>query len=232
MGRSTLETGVSGMSARLPALVRLAVTVILGGIGAAAGFSHTHDWAAAHGQTGWLAWADAIVIEGMAVVAGFEVHRDHQASRSARLPLTVLVVAFLVQMTAQVAQAEPTPAGWLLAAMPALGFLTVVKLAMRHTPDENTAHGDEQQPVPQPGPPGEQTPIAAAAPTGPSSGSVLSKLPGTVRTTILEQLEHARHDGRTLTPDELRATIGLPDATLDELAAELNAPTNGTPVPH
>src|SRR5215813_10035089 len=105
-------------------VVRALVTVVLGGIGASAGFTHTHDWATAHGQEGWLAWADAVVIEGMAVVAGFEVHRDHQAGRKGlSVPQVVLVVAFLIQMTAQVAQAEPTPAGWLLAAMPALGFL-------------------------------------------------------------------------------------------------------------
>lgn len=218
---------------RLPALVRLTVTVILGGIGAAAGFTHTHDWAAAHGQTGWLAWADAIVIEGMAVVAGFEVHRDHAAGRSARLPLVVLVVAFLVQMTAQVARAEPTPAGWLLAAMPALGFLTVVKLALRRTPvgedtgelprslaDTAAAVAPSTPPAPAP---------STTAPAAPS-GSVLGKLPGPVRTTIRGQVEQARTEGRNLTAEELRTTIGLPDPMLSELAAEVNAPSNGTPV--
>src|SRR3982074_479101 len=58
-------------------VIRVLVTALLGGIGAAAGFSHTHDWAVHHGQTGWLAWADAVVIEGMAIVAGFEGHREH-----------------------------------------------------------------------------------------------------------------------------------------------------------
>ncbi|GAB3916366.1 hypothetical protein GCM10029964_129010 [Kibdelosporangium lantanae] len=43
----------------------------------------------------------------------------------------VLVVAFLLQMTAQVSEAEESPAGWAVAATPALAFLVVVKLAMR-----------------------------------------------------------------------------------------------------
>jgi hypothetical protein len=118
--------------------IRLLVAAVLGVIGAAAGFTHTHDWAAHHGQTGWLAWADAVVIEGMALVAAFEIHRDRQTGRPGRmsLPVVVLVAGFLVQMAAQVAEAEPTPAGWLLAAMPALGFLTVVKLLMRRLPDK------------------------------------------------------------------------------------------------
>ncbi|WP_232211841.1 DUF2637 domain-containing protein, partial [Saccharomonospora halophila] len=121
-------------------VIRVVVTVVLGGIGAAAGFKHTHDWAVHHGQTGWLAWADAVVIEGMAVVAGFEIQRDRQQQdaglrppRRVTFPVVVLVVAFGIQMAAQVALAEPTPAGWLLAAMPALGFLVVVKLLMRRT---------------------------------------------------------------------------------------------------
>ena len=47
---------------RLVSIIRVIVTVVLGGIGAAAGFTHTHDWATHHGQTGWLAVADAVVI--------------------------------------------------------------------------------------------------------------------------------------------------------------------------
>jgi len=82
-----------------PTAIRTLVTVALGGIGAAAGFTHTHDWASAHGQHGWLAWADAVVIEGMAVVAGFEIHRDHTTHRPTRritLPQLVLVAAFIL----------------------------------------------------------------------------------------------------------------------------------------
>src|ERR1700716_4305051 len=124
-------------------VIRVLVTALLGGIGAAAGFTHTHDWAVHHGQTGWLAWADAVVIEGMAIVAGFEVHHDHQRpgnGRTVSFPMVVLFAGFGIQMAAQVALAEPSPAGWLVAAMPALGFLVVVKLLMRHTP--TTDHPD------------------------------------------------------------------------------------------
>jgi hypothetical protein len=79
------------------------------------------------------------VIEGMAIVAGFEVHREHHRPgprRKVSFPILVLVARFGIQMAAQVALAEPTPAGWLLAAMPALGFL-VVKLLMRRAPADH-----------------------------------------------------------------------------------------------
>src|SRR5690242_15061002 len=99
------------MHGKLADVIRIGVAVVLGGIGAAAGFTHTHDWALSHGQTGWLAWATAVVIEGMAVVAGFEIHHDREAGRSYTLPAVVLVFGVLVQMTAQVSQAEPSAAG-------------------------------------------------------------------------------------------------------------------------
>src|SRR3954453_5090662 len=102
-------------SSKLTDAIRVFVTVVLGGIGGAAGFTHTHDWAIRHGETGWLAWADAVVIEGIAIVAGFEVRRDHHhgQTRTLTFPLVVLVAGFGIQMSAQVALAEPTPAGWL-----------------------------------------------------------------------------------------------------------------------
>src|SRR5699024_12382400 len=106
----------------LATVIRIVVTVRLGGIGAAAGFKHTHDWAVTHGQTGWLAWTDAVVIEGIAVVAGFEIHRDqHSVNRPRRrvsFPMVVLVACFGVQMAAQVDIAVPINARWVLDAMP------------------------------------------------------------------------------------------------------------------
>lgn len=53
---------------RSAAVERWVQVVIMLAIGAAAGagsFRHVHDVAAAHGQAGWLAWADAVVLELM-----------------------------------------------------------------------------------------------------------------------------------------------------------------------
>ncbi|HEV3355359.1 MAG TPA: DUF2637 domain-containing protein [Pseudonocardiaceae bacterium] len=225
----------------LTAIARTVVTVALGGIGASAGFTHTHDWANTHWQHGWLAWADAVVIEGLAIVAGFEVHRDHQAGRKGRaalVPQVVLGLSFVIQMTAQVAQAEPTAAGWLLAAMPALGFLTVVKLIMRRLP----ARPDQ--------PPTEQTDarhavnqatavrtdttpkVASPAPTTvePPARPALTtatRLPAPIRSKITAMASQAHEQGRTITVEEIRRTITLPEGMLTQLVAELNA--NHTP---
>lgn len=210
---------------RLPAItttIQTAVTIALGGIGGSAGFIHTHDWAMAHGQQGWLAWADAVVIEGMAVVAGFEIHRDHTAHRAARkvtLPQVVLVVAFLIQMTAQVSQAEKSPEGWLLAAMPALGFLTVVKLAMRRIPAEAPAT------TPDHGPPQATTP-AASSPASRPTGVVVDRLPVPVRQSLITAAGQAHQDGRAVTADDVRRTITLAEPMLTNVVRELNNTIN------
>lgn len=220
----------------LTSVVRTVVTVALAGIGASAGFTHTHDWANAHWQHGWLAWADAVVIEGMAIVAGFEVHRDHQAGRkgpAALVPQLVLLASFLIQMTAQVAQAEPTPAGWLLAAMPALGFLTVVKLIMRRLPappdqpaterrDTVPAHRVTAVRVGATAETASPAPSTVELPTRPALISA-ARLPAPVRTKITAMASQAHQQGRTITVEEIRRTITLPEGMLTQLVAELNA---------
>ncbi|MFC0437685.1 DUF2637 domain-containing protein [Kutzneria buriramensis] len=128
------------MNSKAESAVRWSITAGLGLIGAAAGFTHTHDWAVQSGQDGWLAWADAVVIECMALVAGLELHRN---PRRPAFPITVMVISFLVQMAGQVALAQPSVPGWLLAATPALGFLVTAKLAMR-----GLAANDQQPPAP------------------------------------------------------------------------------------
>ena len=192
---------------KLSNTIRLLVAAVLGLIGAAAGFTHTHDWAAHHGQTGWLAWADAVVIEGMALVAAFEIHRDRQTDRPGRmsLPVVVLVAGFLVQMAAQVAEAEPTPAGWLLAAMPALGFLTVVKLLMRRLPDKPSPEPAAAKPEPK---------TTAAANPVPATRL---RLPAPMVEKITSAVRAAQDAGRepTIADVQLAANVS------DEMAAQI-----------
>lgn len=199
---------------KLSNTIRLLVAAVLGAIGAAAGFTHTHDWAAHHGQTGWLAWADAVVIEGMALVAAFEIHRDRQTGRPARmsLPVVVLVAGFLVQMAAQVAEAEPTPAGWLLAAMPALGFLTVVKLLMRRLPDEATTSEPEAAT--------EQR--ESAVKSAPSR----LRLPASMAAKVTSAVEAARSEGREPTIADVQRAANVSDKMAGQILDSLTAAIN------
>jgi hypothetical protein len=42
--------------------VQIVIMLAIGAAAGAASFTHVHNLAAAHGQAGWLAWADAIVL--------------------------------------------------------------------------------------------------------------------------------------------------------------------------
>lgn len=214
---------------RLVDLVRTLVAVVLAGIGGAAGFTHTHDWAVHHGQIGWIAWADAVVIEGIVIVAGFEIQRDHRSGGNRKLtfPMAVLVAGFGVQMAAQVALAEPTLAGWLVAAMPALGFLVVVKLLMRHAPaaptptvapeptvdpEPVTASAARTDIVSEPA----RQPVAVVAPARPRL-----KLPAELTSKITSVAETARSEGRELTIEEIRRVVRIPEPLAAQILREL-----------
>ncbi|WP_430503376.1 DUF2637 domain-containing protein [Micromonospora trifolii] len=105
----------------------------IGGAAGAASFTHVHNVAAAHGQTGWLAWADAIVLELMSIASGLELRRRKRAHTSTVFPATVLACAVTLSLAAQVVEAEPSIIGWIAAAVPALGFLVMVKIALGRT---------------------------------------------------------------------------------------------------
>ncbi|MEV4722747.1 DUF2637 domain-containing protein [Micromonospora humida] len=105
----------------------------IGGAAGAASFTHVHNVAAAHGQPGWLAWADAVVLELMSIASGLELRRRRRAQVSAVFPAVVLACAVTLSLAAQVVEAEPSPIGWTAAAVPALGFLVMVKIALGYT---------------------------------------------------------------------------------------------------
>lgn len=119
---------------RAEGIVQVLILLTIGGVAAAASFTHVHNVAAQHGQPGWLAWADAVVLELMSIGTGLEIRRRHRAGRPAGFVLAVLVAAVALSLSAQVVEAEPSVVGWLAAALPALGFLACVKIVLTRTP--------------------------------------------------------------------------------------------------
>ncbi|WUJ26870.1 DUF2637 domain-containing protein [Micromonospora sp. NBC_00389] len=125
--------------------------LLIGGAAGAASFRHVHDVAAAHGQPGWLAWADAVVLELTSIAAGLELRRHRRLGTSVAFPATVLTVAVFLSLAAQVVEAEASAIGWIAAALPALGFLTMVKIALGRAdpaPPERTARPTRVAPGP------------------------------------------------------------------------------------
>jgi hypothetical protein len=115
---------------RAESAVQAVLTVAVGGVAGAAAWSHVVALATAHGQPGWLAWADAAVIETLAVSAGLEIRRRRRGGHPVAAVAAVLVAAVVLSLACQVATAQPSAWGWVMAAVPALGFLCMAKIAL------------------------------------------------------------------------------------------------------
>lgn len=136
---------------RLENRTQVLIMLLIGGAAGAASFRHVHDVAAAHGQPGWLAWADAVVLELASIAAGLELRRNRRWGKSVAFPATVLTVAVFLSLAAQVVEAEASVIGWVAAALPALGFLTMVKIALGRAdpaPPDHTARPIQGRPGP------------------------------------------------------------------------------------
>ncbi|NJP34792.1 DUF2637 domain-containing protein [Micromonospora sp. HSS6-12] len=170
--------------------IQVAIMLLIGGAAGAASFTHVHDVAAGHGQPGWLAWADAIVLELMSIAAGLELRRKRRLGKSVVFAAAVLVVAVSLSLAAQVVEAEASVIGWIAAALPALGFLAMVKIALGRTeahPSNQTAHAERTKPGPPPAVdasvPDTRAPVpvtAAAVPDSPTAVPAVTDPPPAV----------------------------------------------------
>jgi uncharacterized protein DUF2637 len=223
-------------AAQLETAARVTIAAALGGIGAAAGFEHTHRWAVENEQGGWIAWAVAVVIEGMAIMAGFEIRRDRRAGHTKLLtfPVIVLVVAFVVQMAAQVSQARDTFAGWLIAAAPALGFLVVVKLLLRAPVPVDEEAEEHLAPVvavaDRPAPMEPPVPVYPERPALPAREVPITPAMQWLPMAVRDQVAATVRDvvfggGRPIEVADLQSVVQLPEPTLADLVAEINAAT-------
>jgi hypothetical protein len=123
----------SSTAARVENVIQAVILLFMGGMAGAASFVHIHDVTVQHGQPSWIGWANAVVIELMSIVAGLEIRRRKRASHAVGSVVAVLLVAVGISLAAQVATAQPSVWGWVVAALPALGLLAVVKIVLSRT---------------------------------------------------------------------------------------------------
>ncbi|MFG3685477.1 DUF2637 domain-containing protein [Micromonospora sp. NPDC047740] len=212
---------------RLENWIQVLIMLLIGSAAGAASFRHVHDVAAAHGQPGPLAWADAVVLELTSIAAGLELRRNRRLGKSVAFPATVLTVAVFLSLAAQVVEAEASVIGWVAAALPALGFLTMVKIALGRAdpaPPDRTARmraepgpalivdaavPDRREPVPGPRPPVPANPAAVRD-----------------RTTAVRDRTTAVRDRTTAVRDRTTAVPAL----ADQEPAVPDRPDSATPV--
>lgn len=116
--------------------VQLLLMLGVGTVAGAASWAHVIHLAEHHGQGGWLAYADAAVIETAAVSAGLEMRRRKLTGQPGNAVTAVLFLAAGLQLAAQLAAAEKSVWGWLLGAVPAVFFLILVKIGLSRTATE------------------------------------------------------------------------------------------------
>jgi hypothetical protein len=179
-------------------------------IGAAAGagsFTHVHDVAATHGQAGRLAWADAVVLELMSIASGLELRRRKRVHEATRFPAIVMGASVVLLLGAQVVEAERSVIGWIAAAIPALGFLVMVKIALARagatTPD--AAPGAEIEVIAQPLATGSAPQQEEVRDAGPKVDPVVEVLIPAARAAAESLHQQKRRVTRKALADVLRA---------------------------
>jgi hypothetical protein len=211
---------------RAEGVVQVVILLTIGGVAAAASFTHVHNVAAQHGQPGWLAWADAVVLELMSIGTGLEIRRRHRAGRPAGFVLAVLVAAVALSLAAQVVEAEPSVVGWLAAALPALGFLACVKIVLSRTVAETA-----------PAPPSSARTLSGdAVPNPTGNGSAAVPAPATARDDPDDAEDEQDVSADLLALARQAATAHLAEhgrpITRDQLRAQLRTGTNTATVLH
>ena len=119
---------------RLLAVADALPVTVLAVIAGAGSFTHIRDTAAQHGQGGPMSWAVAVCIDLTCVMAARERQRDKQhgiTTRRLSWPTVVLAGGVLLSLAANLAQAQPTAWGRIVAAVPPAAFLVAVSMIER-----------------------------------------------------------------------------------------------------
>jgi Protein of unknown function (DUF2637) len=101
-------------------------------IAATVSYLHMHMLVAAHGQPGWVAALTPFSVDGMIVAASTTLLADSRSGgRGGVLPWGLLVVGSVASLAANVAVAEPTAAGRLIAAWPSFALIAAYERQVR-----------------------------------------------------------------------------------------------------
>ena len=134
MNTNTSTTPTPTPARRGESVVQAVIMLAVAGMAGAASFTHVHDWTMHNSPPGtgnWFGWANAMVSELIPLAAGLEARRRirHYGSAGA-YPIVLIVAAVALSLTGQFAEATHSISGWLISAVPALGFLALVKLVL------------------------------------------------------------------------------------------------------
>ena len=126
MGSNTApEPAEKAGSGRLDTILANTIAGVLGAAAFAVSFTHVRDTAARAGQGGLVAVAIAVSVELMALAAITEIRRRTRRGEQARWPRCVLVLGVAMSLASNLATAQHTTWGYVMAGWPAIAFLAV-----------------------------------------------------------------------------------------------------------
>src|SRR3984957_5627277 len=95
-------------------------------------YLHMHELVALHGQPGWVAVLTLLSVDGMIVAASTTLLSESRSGRrGGSLPGLLLVIGSVASLAANVAVAEPTAVGRVIAAWPSFALIGSYELLMR-----------------------------------------------------------------------------------------------------
>jgi hypothetical protein len=193
---------------------------VLAAIAGAGSFTHIRDTAAEHGQGGPMSWAVAVCVDLTCVMAARERQRDKQqgvVTRRLSWPTVVLAGGvLLLSLAANLAQAQPTAWGRIVAAVPPAAFLVAVSMIERRAARRPRPAAGEDGAAGEPSAPGRPSPVPAAGDEARDGGD--EALLAAARRAAAE---HQDRHGQPITRDALRARLGVSNQAASELLRQL-----------
>jgi hypothetical protein len=126
-------------------------------------YLHMHLLVELHGQPGWVAALTPLSVDGMIVAASTTLLADSRVGGPGRIPaVALLVIGSAASLAANVAVAEPTVTGRIIAAWPSFSLIAAYELLVRQVRRVAEAAAPRQRPRPStsPAPVGVSAPVA------------------------------------------------------------------------
>jgi hypothetical protein len=197
---------------RLLAVADALPVTVLAAIAGAGSFTHIRDTAAQHGQPGPMSWAVAVCIDLTCVMAARERQRDKQVdipTRRLSWPTVVLAGGVLLSLAGNLAQAQPTAWGRIVAAVPPAAFLVAVSMIERRAARRPRPDASQDGSAGEPSAPGRPSPAQD------EEDEALLAL------ARRAAADHQDQHGQPITRDALRARLGIANQAASELLRQL-----------
>jgi hypothetical protein len=123
---------VTGRADRWIRRTTVGCVTVLALIAGTVSYMHMHELVALHGQPGWVAALTPLSVDGMIVAASTTLLADSRSGLGGGVLLWVLlVIGSAASLAANVAVAEPTLIGRMVAAWPSFALIGSYELLMR-----------------------------------------------------------------------------------------------------